>query len=189
MSYRIVGIDTSLTGTGVARIVDGKVDTKIIGSKGGAQDGLAMRTERLRSLVKRILEFALEGHDPNADGPLPLFLIEQPAYSKTQGHMHDRSGLWWLTVHMLSKQGLVVEVVPGSLKRYITGKGNASKDQVLTDVVRAYPDVYVSDNNVADALVLAAMGARQLGRPIEPARARITATALEGVRWPQIVER
>lgn len=189
MSYRIVGIDWSLTGTGIVRIVDGAIATKLVKSKGTNADSLAMRIERLRSLVKQVRDFALAGYEAQVGGPLPLFLIEQPAYSKTAGHAHDRSGGWWLLVHLLAKEGLVVEVAPTTLKRYITGKGNSSKDVVLTSVVRAFPDVFVDDNNVADALTLAAMGARQLGRPIEPSRARITVTALDSVRWPSVVER
>ena len=203
MTYRIVGIDFSLSATGVARIVDGNVKTTVIRSSGRKGASLSERLIRIRQIVKRIKDFALEGYDPDADGPLPLFVIEAPLYTTPMrtnekgdrvpleggGHMHDRSGAWWLLLHLLAKEGLIVEVSTSTLKKYITGRGNSGKEASVMETVRTYPDIYVGDNNAADALVLAAMGARQLGRPIEASEKRITATALNGVRWPNVVER
>ena len=70
----------------------------------------------------------------------------------------------------------VAEVAPALLKKYATGKGNAAKDEVLASVVRRYPQVDISGNDISDALVLAAMGARQLRTPIE--------TSMPVATWP-----
>jgi crossover junction endodeoxyribonuclease RuvC len=187
VTFRVVGLDSSLTGFGVARSIDGRIETRVIKSTGYADASLADRIDRVRSIVRRVTEFALEGYEPAEGEPMPLFPIEQPAYSKTQGHMHDRSGVWWMVVHILAKSGAVVEVAPTTLKRYATRKGNSPKDAVLAAAVRTFPDVRIEENNTADAVWLMAMGLRRLGRPIEPARAAIDETALESVQWPEVV--
>lgn len=114
-----------------------------------------------------------------------LVVVEQPAFSRSTGSMHDRSGLWWLAVAKLrSLDRPVVEVTPTARAKYATGKGNAGKDAVLAAVVRRYPDVEVTGNDEADALVLAAMGARWAGHPIDdPPKTHLA--ALEAVRWPE----
>ena len=110
-------------------------------------------------------------------------VVEQPAYSQTGGSHHDRSGLWWLIVATLREWGFdVVEVTPGGVKKYATGKGNASKDQVLAAVVKRYPQADITDNNIADAWVLAAMGARALGYEVD-SLPQVNLAAMDAVRW------
>lgn len=169
----VIGIDLSLTATGVAC----KHGVELVTSKGHTDDALADRHHRLMRVREDILCWTRD-----AD----LIVIEQPAYSRTAGHMHDRSGLWWLTVHALYAMGRpVAEVSPTSRARYATGKGNASKDLVLASVVRRFPDFDVNDNNTADALILTAMGHDAFGQPLTdmPAAHRV---ALDAVRWPVI---
>jgi crossover junction endodeoxyribonuclease RuvC len=171
----VIGLDLSLTGTGVAIIGHGGVSTGLIKSKGRKGDSLAQRRERLRSIVRDIGQLI-----PNDS----LVVVEQPAYSQTGGSHHDRSGLWWLVVELAIDWGFdVVEVTPGGVKKYATGSGNASKDTVLAAVVKRYLDVDVTDNNVADALTLAAMGARYLGFPLEASLPQINLAAMDAVRW------
>lgn len=180
---RVVGVDSSLTASGVARIDERGIALAVLGSQGRQIDDLATRTTRLRGNVRRVLDFALDGLDRQARGPLPVFAIEGPAFT-TKGHAHDRSGQWWLLVHLLSKEGLVVEIPPSSMKLYATGRGGADKDEVLAAAIRAFPDADVRNNNAADALWLAAMVRRQLGAPIEKSRSKVSAAALDRVRWP-----
>jgi crossover junction endodeoxyribonuclease RuvC len=110
----VVGLDLSLTATGVAT----SSGTKIVDSTGHKGDTLDQRRTRLIGMTERIINEVT----PLAD----LVVIEAPAFSRTQGAMHDRSGLWWLVVAALH-DGLanVTEVAPTALKKYITGKGNA----------------------------------------------------------------
>ena len=173
-SRPVVGIDLSLTGTGVT-IIDSEIHTALFGAKGHKDDTLQMRAERLELLFAQIVNVIPE----NA-----FVVIEQPAYSRTQGSQHDRSGIWWLIVHHLYQFHDVVEVVPSTLKKYATGKGNASKDEVLAAVVRRYLDVNVTDNNVSDSLVLAAIGARFLGRPLEDELPTANLGAMTAIQWP-----
>lgn len=175
---RVIGLDLSLTGTGIA---DSTGRIRTISSKGKADATLAQRRARLARLCHDITSDVLCAGDDRA----ALVVIEQPAFSRQNGHMHDRSGLWWLVVDRLAGAlGFdVVEVAPTGRAKYATGKGNASKDQVLAAVVRRYPNVEVSNNNEADALVLAAMGARALGHPIDDLPLSHLA-AMSAVAWP-----
>lgn len=172
----VAGLDLSLTGTGVCRLATGQPATlATIGSAGKRDDTLAQRHQRLVRLAGRIL---------HAVGDVDLAVVEGPAYASTTGHMHDRSGLWWLVVHGLRNHaGRVVEVTPASRCRYATGKGNAPKDAVLAAVVRRYPGIEVGTNDEADALVLAAMGARALGDPIEERLPQANLAKWSDLRW------
>ena len=169
----VVGLDLSLTGTGVAIIGEAGIRTHLITSKGKKGASLRERWERLDILANKIQQAIPEK---------VLVVIEQPAYSQTGGSHHDRSGLWWLIVHALNPWHTVVEVTPGTLKKFATGKGNAGKDEMLAAAIRRYPAADVVNNNVADALHLAAMGARSLGHPLEADTVKI-AEAMAVTRW------
>lgn len=189
----IVGLDLSLARTGVARITRGDalghevtvqsviVKQRTVSTK--RRDPpltLHERDVRLRKIAGRVIDLC-RGAD--------LVVVEGPSYgSSAESGTWDRAGLWWLIVARLGGAGLpVVEVPPSSLKTYALGKGGGAgtgKDDVVTAVVRAYPDVAFSGNDEADALVLAAMGARFAGFPIEPRTPPAThLRAMHGVKW------
>lgn len=183
----VVGIDLSLTSTGIAVIRWGDIDaprttsvwTTRVQSKGQADATLAARMRRLRNLRNAITD-----HASGAD----LVVIEGPSYAqKTAASAHDRSGLWWQIVDMLDDEyGCTVAEVPPTCRiKYATGKGNAGKDAVLAAVVKRYEDADVTGNDVADALVLAAMGARHLGHPIEASLPVAHLDAMTKIRWPE----
>jgi crossover junction endodeoxyribonuclease RuvC len=179
----VVGLDLSLTATGIAT----PAGVRTIGSKGKADATLDQRYDRLVRLAQDV-GLALVNDAEAAGEEDVLVVIEAPAFSRTTGHQHDRSGLWWLIVHvLLQTRNRVVEVQPTARAKYATGKGNAGKDEVLAAVVRRYPDVLVSNNNEADALVLRAMGCDQLGQPLADVPAAHRA-ALAKVAWPEIAE-
>lgn len=183
MSVRtIVGLDLSLTSTGIAVIGPPGIQVADVVSK-ATGDTIDARSARLRRVAGKIHEWCIHS------APDPLIVIEQPAYSRQTGHMHDRSGLWWLTVARLTGIGVgVVEVSPTVVKKYATGKGGASKDAVLAAVIRRYPAVEVANNNQADALVLAAMGSRHLGTPIEESLPAVQVAAMATPKWPSTGE-
>lgn len=179
----VVGIDPSLTGTGIA-IIDTEdrlvVDTLTITSK-PCPDTIEGRVQRQARICRQLLDHTLG----DQSWPPDLAVIEAPAYDSRTGRQHDRSGLWWRIIDRLLEHHVpVVEVTTGGVKKYATGKGNASKDTVLLHVARRYPHVDVQNNNEADALVLAAMGARALGHPVDEMPKAHTA-ALDAVKWPE----
>lgn len=188
MSYRIVGIDWSLTGAGVARVIDGNIRTQRFSSVGHKGDSLDSRLARIRLQVRRVRDFALAGHEQIEGEPMPLFVIEAPAFAANGGLSDERAGGRWILIHLLRKAGLVVEVAPTTAKSYMCSNGRASKEDMISGVTHAL-NVRVSSHDEADALTLAAMGSRRLGRPLEVRTSRIRVTALESVQWPQLVER
>ena len=190
----ILGIDPSLTGTGLA-LVD--TEDSLVGwtftlvTKGKADATIEQRLARITTLAYRSIgDYALgvtdggRGHSERAD----LVVIEAPSLGQVrQGGTLDRHGLWWLTLRRLSDLGIpVVEIPPAVLKVYATGKGNAGKDEVLLAVARRYPHVDVTNNNEADALVLAAIGHHLLtGKPLVDLPATHT-RALDKVARPGV---
>ena len=179
----IAGIDLSLTATGIALIDteakafgDEPVVVHTLRSKGVKGDGLASRARRLRLLADAVetLVYAAD-----------YAVIEQPAFSQTGGSHHDRSGLWWITVERLASRAVsTVEIPPTSLKKYVTGKGNASKMEVMAKLIRLMPDVELGNDNEADALGLALMGARKFGHPLEPSLPLANLEVMEKIKWP-----
>jgi crossover junction endodeoxyribonuclease RuvC len=154
-----VGLDLSLTSTGVAIIHNGTATVRRVKSKGVARATTADQAERLARLVTDIAAaFPATDHTKIA--------VEGPSYGSTGSAAHILGGLWWLVRDYL--RGMNVAVVPpGTVKKYATGRGNAGKDEVLATVVRRYADVAVTGNDEADALVLAAIAARLDEHPFE----------------------
>lgn len=170
----VVGLDLSLTSTGYAVVGDDRREVGTIPSKGKAGATLIERNARLLGIVSEIVRVTRDAE---------LIVIEAPAYSRSNPGMHDRSGLWWITVDALLTSAPVVEVAPSARAKYATGRGNASKDQVLAAVVRRYPDFDVTSNDEADALILAAMGRRALGQPIDD-MPQAHLAGMSKVAWP-----
>lgn len=177
----VVGLDLSLTSTGVATIVTDDLrrpeyrGVERITSKGSKTATLIERSDRLNTIVGQVCVLAA-----GAD----LVVVEGPSFGQArQGGQHDRAGLWWLVVNALHANNLcVAEVPPATRARYATGKGNAPKDGVLAAVIRRYPDIDVTGNDEADALILAAMGARSQGCPIDDLP-KAHVAAMDAVRW------
>jgi Holliday junction resolvasome RuvABC endonuclease subunit len=173
-----VGLDLSLTATGVAALDDTAtpaLQTNTIKSKGKKDDTLLARGARLRTLSHNIIAIT---------GKADIVIVEQPAFSQTGGSHHDRSGLWWLTVNKLQTAGIVVvEIPPTSLKKYITGKGNASKMEVVAKIIRLLPDTEVNNDNEADAIGLALMGARHYQTAVEETLPKVNLEAMDKIRW------
>lgn len=182
----IVGLDLSLTSSGVARVrLD--VPTSVgfapphrlhrITSKAVAGRDTAAKSRRLRTIAGDVTQLCA-----GAD----LVLVEGPSYGSEGRGTWDRAGLWWLVVARLTGAGLnVVEVPPSNLKQYVLGKGggkDTGKDQMLAAVIKRYHWADVTGNDIADALGLAAMGARFAGVPIDDAPTK-NLNALRGIAW------
>lgn len=186
----VVGIDLSLTGTGIctlfadhvgppdaARISHPLQATVTRYGTPPAGGDLGPRGDRLRRLVSGILA---------RTGRPDLAVIEAPALHSKTGHAHDRSGAWWLLVSSLQAAGIpVAEASPQTVKKYATGKGNAGKDAVLAETVRRYGHlIEVNTNDEADAVHLAALGWHHLtGEPLIALPAQYL-QAIATMTWP-----
>lgn len=180
----VIGIDLSLTATGLADLdLDSLTFDNVhtFGTKGKRGDKYAQRGDRLRGMADYIYRWATAGPlDPE------LVVIEGPAFGNTKGSQFDRSGLWWLVVDKFQSEGIRVLVVPPKTRaKYATGNGNSGKDVVLAHAIEQYVPILdgrgIANDNEADAVVLAAMGARYLGYPVEEELPESNLDAMSGV--------
>lgn len=179
---RVVGLDLSLTSTGVAG------EDWAIALRAGARRG----HERLHWLCAGLHE-----HVDDAD----LVVVEGAAYGHgAQAGHHELGGLWWMVTHALWHRKTPYAVAaPHSRTIYATGRANPARDHpqnerariakgmVRTAATERYgiPCEGPGRYDQADAVVLAAMGSDWLGCPT----AYVPEThrrALKAVHWPKL---
>lgn len=188
MTYRsIVGIDPSLTSTGIAiwqHLNNGfdHIETQRVRSTGKKTDTWDMRGARIKRLAETIV-----GHVPtNA-----LVIIESPSYGSISTSAHDRSGLWWAIHQKLTAKGCdIIPATPSQRMMYATGKGggkDAGKDMVLAQAIRRYPNIDITGNDIADAVIFLAIGARLIGQPLEDSLPQTHINALNKLTLPDHV--
>ena len=194
----IASIDPSLTGTGITVLDNGRpvLLRKIKSSPDGKSDtDRAARVVALRHLIVQ----TIRPYKPD------IIIIEGPAYNSTLGSACDRNALWHYLVHEFGVAGKIrgehyAGVPPKTLKRFVTGNGNADKKLIVPEVQSWFPEFRceLRDDNVADSTGLAVLGAVRFGDPIPllvqqfmesttegvDLRRR---TAVEVVQWPVMV--
>lgn len=173
----VVGIDASLTGMGLATVGAGEPYAEVVGRKGKRSEPLEMRAARQDALLA-----AARRHIITASPD--LVAIEAPAFGTPGGSTWDRAGLWWGLIQIARGRGVpVVEIAPRTRALYATGDGNAGKPAVLSGV-QATLSLSYDEENMIDATVLALIGARWLGSPIDgPLQAHQT-RAMASIAWP-----
>lgn len=167
MTPRVVGVDLSLTSTGLA---DSHGVTLRVRTKAPAGDDLPGQIDRLNQICVDVAGFIDMSDGDGSYDLADLVVIEGPAYSRGLGAgFHGNAGLWWSAVRVAwaASEGAVLIVPPNLRAMYATGKAGAGKDEVLAAAVRRYPTFNVTSNDTADAVILAAIGARMLGHPID----------------------
>ncbi|MFJ1528203.1 hypothetical protein ACIOFV_07205 [Streptomyces mirabilis] len=180
---RVVGVDTSLTGTGLASSggwcqVVGYVDK----SKKHPISKLP-RIERLAHM-NVLLDAILAGI-----GHPDLAVIEGAALSKASGGAHERGWLWWRVFERLLDAGIPTGVLSTNQRiHYATGKGTGAKGVVLEQVVRRWPQWQTGGNdNAADAVVLMAAGRDWLRHPIGDVP-KVHRKAVDNADWPEAID-
>lgn len=154
---RIAGLDLSLTSAGVALVQPGgAVSVHRVRPPAAAKATVHERLKVLYTEVRQLVHGATH------------ITVEGPSFG-SQGQ-HKMGGMWWIVMHVLwldNPDAEVVVVAPTTLKIYATGQGNKlEKDEIALMVARRYPEVDIRNNDMADALVAAAMTADQLGCPL-----------------------
>jgi hypothetical protein len=175
----VVGLDLSLTSTGVAG--DGWADA--LRFKGRGHGRLRWLRDEIRDRTR-----AAE-----------LVVIEGAAYGRggQAGH-HELAGLWWLIAQDLWERQIPYAVVnPHSRTIYATGSANPAKDHprhqrariakgMVRDAVATRYGVECEGAgryDKADAFILAAMGLHWAGSPLA-AVPDTHSRALDAVTWP-----
>lgn len=154
----IVGLDLSLTGTGVIVLKEGKLDCQqLIKSKPPADKSYLTETRRLMKIRDQIAEIV--------DNKKPvLAVIEGMAFSiRSTTALTQLSGLNYMTREMLIERNIpFIIVAPTSLKKFVTGSGAAKKDVMLLETFKRY-GISFADDNLADSHALARCGLALLG--------------------------
>jgi hypothetical protein len=171
----VVAFDLSLTSTGVA---DRNGTRRIIPKSTGC--------ERLAEIRDAVLFASHKGRwGVNAPSDPPdLVVIE--GYSYASGNKaHDVGEMGGVVRLALYEAGIPFEVVsPATIKMFATGKGNASKDDVLLAAVRRL-GYEGGSKDEADALWLYALTMHALGAPIATVPAAHL-KALKALTWPTL---
>ncbi len=162
----VLGLDLSLTSTGVAHC-DGSSSTwnvKLLG------------VNRLISLRDRLVGLL--------DDPVDLVVLEGYAFGRPHHacHLGELGGVIRVTLHEAGVPWAVIP--PASLKLYATGRGNASKEEMLVAAVRRL-GYQGSSNDEADALWLRAMALDQHGHALVEMPI-VHRKALAKVEWPDL---
>ena len=162
----ILGIDLSLTGTGLA--LSGSLSDKtgsfdmlrlmnwVYTSSGGHPLRAAtIQTKDLRGYWRwvRIVD-VVEEWAQFAD----LVVIEGYSFGSRLSHAHSLGEIGGIVRYRLGQmEKRYIDVPPTQLKKFATGKASADKNIVLLEVYKRY-GVSLADDNQADALVLAMIG-------------------------------
>lgn len=159
----IIGIDPSLTATGIVVLRDGKVE---LAEKTKNRPELGT-IERVRLIRERIIDITENLIDEEEWQAPDLIVIEGFSYGSKGRSVFDIAYLGWRIreeLEWLKEQDNIpwLEVPPSQLKKFATGQGNANKEIILQQVYKRW-GVEFSDNNQADAYVLAQIGRAYLG--------------------------
>lgn len=154
-----IGIDWSLTNTGVTAFVDGEWDRMTIRTKtdDGTPEGFL---ERVHHIAAKITEWA----DPH-DGD--VWAIEGPSLHAKGAAIDRMFGGWWLTVDdLVAHHEPPCVFAPSSVKKLATGKGNASKGEVILATAKRLPEADVTNEHEADAAWITIAASIIAGQPI-----------------------
>lgn len=161
---RVIGIDSSLTSSGLCVVRDPDLLPPIIEcwcveSKPSLDRTPIGMSKRLSRILGDI-EPEIAGAD--------VVGLEGLSYASKGTAAQVLPWLWGRIVDLCVVHEVPLVVVPpASRMKYVTGKGNAAKDAVLAAAIRRWPNVDIQGNDTADALIVAAIVCRQRGFPID----------------------
>jgi len=157
----VMGIDPSLTSTGIIVLHDGQIETAVT-TKNRPELGTIERVGEIRRGINQIISNMTNFYKPEESQAPDLIVIEGFSYGSKGRSVFDIAYLGWRIREELERLKNTdsipwIEVPPSQLKQFATGKGNANKEIILQQVYKRW-GVEFSDNNQADAYVLAKIG-------------------------------
>jgi Holliday junction resolvasome RuvABC endonuclease subunit len=185
----VIGIDPSLTSTGIAALINGAplaMKTITAGKKDSPSYG--HRSDRIVNQCRAILNaLPVERID--------LAVIEGPAYAYHNAYTHDGAGLWWGIFSGLRAQHIPTAVItPITRQTWVIGKrtGRGAKEdkrEVLYTVRLWWPAAAkaIRNDDIGDALALASIGAAHCGDPLPFEIKERHHNTLESIDWPKVV--
>lgn len=175
---RVVGVDLSLTATGIARAST---------AEPGAPSFDVIKTNLKGMARLDHIEHEIAWVVGDADCHVDLVVLEGYAFGRPNqaAHLGELGGV---IRHSLWAAGIpYVDVPPANVKKYATGRGNAPKPDIRMEVFKRFGHD-IADDNACDAFVLYAMGLDALGHPLV-AMPQTHRVALDKVSWPMVGER
>lgn len=148
-----MGLDLSLTGSGVIVLNDGKiVKQRLIKSKPTPFGKPIDEVKRIRKIVEEI-ELIVGAETPT------IAVIENLAFGvRNATALTQLAALNYFVRSMLIDYNVTfVLVAPNSLKKFVTGNGAAKKDEMLLATFKRY-GVTILDDNENDGYGLAQIG-------------------------------
>lgn len=175
MIARVVGLDLSITSTGVTWR-DGATETIATRSADGDWRLCFIRDQLTTALAPDEL--------PPQTKRTDLVVIEE--IPPVRAHAIAKSGMVHGVVRdLLIRLGIPYALVPpSSLKKYATGRGNANKTQMAVAAQKRF-GLEFDDDNQCDAFWLRAMGLDALGFELI-AMPLVSREALVKVAWPKV---
>lgn len=150
----VVGIDPSLTSTGVAVIRNGVAATIAVGST-RTGDQLAERLARIHSIVSHVVDVV-------AAAAPSLVAVEGYSFASKGRGLTGLIELGAILRYELAASFDVFEVAPAAVKKFATGKGAASKTDVALAVYKRWRFEAPTPDEV-DAFVLAKIAEAKVG--------------------------
>ena len=146
---RIIGIDPSLTATGVVILEDGKIKDQLLIKTKPSGDHPIKELNRLFEIRRSLPK--MEDDD--------VCIMEGIAFmARNTSALIQLSALNYFIREKLYLDGIKFIVVPPTvLKKFISGKGNSPKELIILEIFKRY-GVTFNDNNLADAYALARIG-------------------------------
>lgn len=145
---KVCGLDLSLTATGFCEL--GGALTVLETINPGKIRGM-QRLEHIRSTIMKRVEDA------------ELVVMEGLSFAARSSSAHELAGLHYIIRFSLWHKGIpTVIVAPATLKKFVTGKGNAEKSMMLREVWRRW-DFEAANDNEADSAGLARIGLSLMG--------------------------
>lgn len=151
-----IGIDPSLTGTGIVVVKDGKIIDKLLIKSKPVGDRPIDEMDRIKKIVG-LVNISLEMYKPD------VICMEGLAFmARNTSALMQLAGLNYMLRSMFHGHKQWYIVAPSTLKKFITGKGQGDKGIIMMEIYKKY-GIELSDNNIADAFVLAQIGQAVLG--------------------------
>lgn len=162
MSAKVVGLDLSITATGIAYA-----------------DGSTYTVKTKRDGDRRLLEICHEiGIAVDGRGVDLVVIEDLPTHAKAAGITGMVHGA--VRVYLMQLRVPYVLITPATLKKFATGKGNAGKPEMAVALFKR-TGLELADSDQVDAFWLRAAGLQLLGEPVvELPKAQVA--ALDKVR-------
>jgi Holliday junction resolvasome RuvABC endonuclease subunit len=173
---RVVGLDLSLTATGIARARATTTPSVPM---------LDVVTTNLKGMARLgRIEHEVAWVVGDIDCHVDLVVVEGYAFGRPNqaAHLGELGGA--VRLALWARDIPYVDVPPSNVKKYATGRGNAPKPDIRMEVYKRFGHD-IADDNQCDAFVLRAMCLDALGHPLAtmPQTHRV---AIDKIAWPNL---